>query len=574
MQRGVCFLVGWMTFCSVHALGSGWRSHEFGDIVSIHSRQLEQFRGMEPGSHEGVTVPRRDRWVTHTVYGWYPYWMGDAYLDLDWNLLSHVSFFCLEATSTGAVSADYGWPENWTGLIGTAQAAGVPLTVTCALFDSGAINTLLGNLTYRSNLISNLLQACMDGGAVGVNIDFEGSNLNAGNLVVFMQELRAAFDAVIPGAHISMATPAVDWTGSFDYDQLAVVCDNLIAMCYDYHWSSGNPGPVSPLSAGTMWSQWCVEWTVNDYITYGMPRSKLAIGVPYYGYDWPTVEDPPVYPPPATRNGAYQTGARYYNYIRNNHGGYTKYWDDHSQTPWYYYYNASVPRQVWYDDHVSLGLKYDLVLQENLSGIGIWALGYDRGYVELWDQIESHFGSSVTPTPAPTVTPSPFAVIVDNSDPECEVIGGSWSVGSYGETFGPDKLYCLSGTGSGSVQYSAVLPDGRYSVSAWVNDAGYTTQAFYTVHHQGGQTSIVRSQTDQGGGWCIDLGAYIFDGASAVTITDDTSGGTVVADAVKWVLDEPDTPTPAQPLPATTTSGLVILLLLCSSLIAVSIRRL
>jgi len=497
--RQIILLLGAVCFvCGLPGLRTVAGDAGSGHVPSIHQRQLEQFANVPVGHYTQIARPERTRLLTHTVYGWYPYWMGDTYLNLDWDLISHISFFSMEATATGQITNDHSWPQNWSGLIATAQNAGVTITLTCTLFNSGDINTLIGSGTYRTNLITHLIAECQAGGAQGVNIDFEGSNLNAGNLVTFMTELRAAFDAAIPGAHISMASPAVDWTGSFDYDALAAQCDTLIPMCYDYHWSGGSPGPVSPLTAGTVWSQWCVEWTVNDYMAYGAPAGKISIGVPYYGYDWVVDGDPSTYPVP---DGVGDADPRIYSYIQNSHGGYTKYWDSHSQTPWYYYWSGGSPRQVWYDDAVSLGLKYGMVLDESLNGIGIWALGYDDGYTDLWDVIETHFTASVTPTPTPTYTaapthtpaptytpvptdtpiisptptatpePTPVMAIVDNQDPGCSTTGGHWVTGTYGATYGPDKLYSSEGTGSGAATFETALPMGEYRITARTQDS-------------------------------------------------------------------------------------------------------
>jgi hypothetical protein len=38
-----------------------------------------------------------------------------------------------------------------------------------------------------------------------------------------------------------------------------------------------------------------------------------------------------------------------------------------------------------------MGLKYDLAIEENLKGIGMWALGYDGSRSELWDLIAEKF---------------------------------------------------------------------------------------------------------------------------------------------------------------------------------------
>lgn len=359
------------------------------DVPSQHMLDLWAHRDFNVGHYDEVAAVRGGRGPSHMVYGWYPYWMGSAYTGFQWDLLTHISFFCLETDSQGYIINSHGWPGSWSGLIASAQTAGVTLTITCTLFDSSAINTLIGNTTYRNRLITNLVDACLAGGADGINIDFEGSSLNKLNLVSFMQDLEVALHAAIPGAHLSMATPSVDWTACFDYDELGYVCDQLIPMCYGYHWSGGDPGPVSPLTAGSVWSAYCVEWTINDYlgVGYGTTPDHLAIGLPYYGYDWLVTGDPSVYP--ETNGGA--STSRTYSYIRSNHSAYTKEWDTHSQTPWYYYWDVSDPRQVWYDDEVSLGLKYQMAKDYNLAGIAIWALGYDGSYPELWDALSDNF---------------------------------------------------------------------------------------------------------------------------------------------------------------------------------------
>jgi len=65
----------------------------------------------------------------------------------------------------------------------------------------------------------------------------------------------------------------------FDYGQLARYADQIVLEAIDFHYSTGSPGPIAPLSNVTQ---------VADYVrSYGMPLSKLAIEVPNYVYDWP-----------------------------------------------------------------------------------------------------------------------------------------------------------------------------------------------------------------------------------------------------------------------------------------------
>lgn len=79
---------------------------------------------------------------------------------------------------------------------------------------------------------------------------------------------------------------------------------------------------------------------------------------------------------------------------------YGKQWHTESQTPWYRYQNPGW-FQGWYDDKESLSKKYDLAMDKNLLGVGIWALGYDSGYTELWELLKNKFSNIETPPTTP-----------------------------------------------------------------------------------------------------------------------------------------------------------------------------
>jgi Glycosyl hydrolases family 18 len=64
----------------------------------------------------------------------------------------------------------------------------------------------------------------------------------------------------------------------WDYESLGAVVDQLVFMAYDFHWSTSDPGPISP--AANVQAVW-------QYVnSHGVPQEKLALGVPAYGYDW------------------------------------------------------------------------------------------------------------------------------------------------------------------------------------------------------------------------------------------------------------------------------------------------
>jgi spore germination protein YaaH len=357
---------------------------------SIHQVEMEYYKTHynSTNSNENIDLSRStisNQSLNKTVFGYHPYWMDSSWLDYDFSLLSTIAYFGAEANATGGIDDWHSWPPS--NLITTAHNAGVEVVLTVTLFNSNAISSLLSNSTYIQNLITTLTNSVSSAGADGVNIDFEGlPSSQKENMVQFITDLKTAFDNAIPGSQITLATPAVDWSGAWDYDQLAINSDGLMIMAYDYHWSNGpTTGPVSPL---TGWGTYNVTWTVNDYITWsGGLNDKLILGCPYYGYDWPAE---------SSSAGANTTGSatsKTYSVAEPLAQTYGKLRDNDSQSPWYRY-QSSGWHQCWYDDSLSLSLKYDLVNQHDLQGIGIWALGYDGDNTELWNAIDENFTSS------------------------------------------------------------------------------------------------------------------------------------------------------------------------------------
>ena len=112
------------------------------------------------------------------------------------------------------------------------------------------------------------------------------------------------------------------------------------------------------------------------------------MAVPYYAYQWETEEQ---FAPSSTIGTA---EPKTYRYVKDNAtGNYVsenKYRDSNSFGP-YYSFEDNGWYQCFIDDTYSMGEKYDIVNRRDLGGIGVWALGYDNGYSDLWDLIDQKF---------------------------------------------------------------------------------------------------------------------------------------------------------------------------------------
>jgi len=381
---------------------------------SIHELEALRHRGLVAPRDE-IPAPRvpllRGSTLTREVHGYHPWWMGSAWQGYDWSLLSTVSFFAMDLDGTGAIVDDHGWP--WTDLVAAAHAEGVRVVVTATLFSSSEIDALLSSPARRQVAVTNLVAEVQSAGADGVSVDFEGvPGARKQDLVTFVGELQAALASAVPAPYLSVATPAVDWNNAFDYDELAARCDHLMVMAYDYHWSgSAFTGPVAPLGG---WGTYNVAWTVQDYQTWGALPGQLLLGVPYYGYRWDAVSG---------AAGAQTTSsgvARTYSQAKADADLHGTLWDAPSSTPWVHWQDPGW-KQLWFDDDESLRAKYQLVLDEGLAGVGIWALGYDGALPELWLALGQSFSSASGAPQAPLATgpalrlagPNPFRDRVD-----------------------------------------------------------------------------------------------------------------------------------------------------------------
>ncbi|MGB1206090.1 MAG: glycosyl hydrolase family 18 protein [Chitinophagales bacterium] len=326
--------------------------------------------------------------LNYEVYGWQPHWIGSSvYNNYDYDLLSTLSYFSYELEPT---TGDYKTVHNWltTDAISLAQDAGVKIELCVTNFGSANNATFLNNSNAWNKLIDNLIYLLNARNADGVNIDFEGVSGNERNSFTnFMQHLHNRLANERPNTSISLALFAVDWSNVFNINQLKNYVDKFIIMGYDYHYSSDSQaGPVAPLYHGNIWSPYTLNQSINYYLDEGVSPQQLIMAVPYYGYEWNTVSSNI----PSNTQG---TGnSRTYNYIRNNYTNSQTYrFDEHSGSPYFTLNNNGQTKQCWYEDKASLKERYETVRQRKIGGIGIWALGYDDGYTDLWDLIEEEF---------------------------------------------------------------------------------------------------------------------------------------------------------------------------------------
>lgn len=372
---------------------------------SIHREQSEYFQGFnDQDIREPVTTgiqyfqpPPMNRGatnnqLTHLVFGYHPYWMTSTHLNYQWELLSDLCYFSYEVdASTGDPVTTHNWLT--VDAVDSAQANGVRTHLCVTLFSDHA--SFFGSSDAKQNLIDQLIWYIQQRNADGINMDFEAVPYSLiDDYMDFLVDFCDQFHAAVPEGIVSIAVPAVDWSGLFDVELLSQYIDLFIIMGYDYYWNgSSQAGPVAPLYSMTANYDYNLSRSVSWYQSAGMPLEKFILGQPYYARQWPTVGGST--PSNTTGNGSALT---YTNVKNNSSGHYTpenRHWESNSFSNYYAFQNGGW-YQCFLEESYGLGKRYDLVRRRNLAGIGIWALGYDNGYTELWDLIAGKFTDAVT----------------------------------------------------------------------------------------------------------------------------------------------------------------------------------
>ncbi len=323
------------------------------------------------------------------VMGYHPYWAGTAFNSYQWNLLSTIVFFSYEVDPA---TGNYSNPtviNTWrtTNLVNVAHANGTEVQLCATLFGGTNLGNFLGNATARRRCIDSLIALVSLRNAEGINIDFEGlPGSQRTNFVNFMQQLRDTLNRRRPNTRLSVALPAVDWSNAYDVVSLSNICDQLFIMGYDFYWSTANTaGPTGLLYTGSIWGSRCNSRTIIDYLASGAARSKLILGIPYYGFRYPTNSN--TYPTNTTGNGVSRTYAQA-KAEANTHGWN---WDDHSFSRYFMYQSSGQWYQTWWHDSLSLAWMYRTALMQDIAGVGMWALSYDGSNPELWNALRDHF---------------------------------------------------------------------------------------------------------------------------------------------------------------------------------------
>jgi len=231
---------------------------------------------------------------------------------------------------------------------------------------------IIGDPTRRERHVNDIVNLVLENNYDGISINYE--NLEAqdkNNFTTFMEELADSlhYNGKLLAVHLHAKTSEPGtWGGpqAQDWSALGAVCDQMKIMAYDYSWSTSTAGPIAPYN----WVNQVLEHAVDL-----IPREKIYLGIPLYGYDWVDSMGEGL-----TYTQARERASKFHAQIR---------WSDEYRTNYYDYYDHGVRHDVYFANARSTEQRLELAKDYSIGGVEFWRLGGEDP--ETWRMVEEVF---------------------------------------------------------------------------------------------------------------------------------------------------------------------------------------
>jgi chitinase len=264
--------------------------------------------------------------------------------------------------------------------------------------NDGGFSDMVVNHASRKTFIRSIKSLLRNYNLDGIDLDWEFPAIHLqGNQVIdkrerqhFSQLLREIRSEYIREKRnyiltVAVAAPETIIDAAYDVDQLNLYTDFVNIMSYDFHSYTkytpftGLNSPLYPRSNEQLYlATLNINYTVHTYLTKGLERNKIVVGIPTYGHTFTLVNpDNTLIGSPASGFGSLgSTG--FVNYpdiclFVNRHDNIVIKQDTDAKVP--YLYRGR--EWVSYDSPASVALKADYIKRLGLGGAMIYSLNAD-----------------------------------------------------------------------------------------------------------------------------------------------------------------------------------------------------
>ncbi len=403
----------------------------FGLVVKLSGSESVSHIVLHPLSDSysvlGAKVALKGNIPNPRVYAFLPYWTVGKNINL--GQVTDLAYFGLHVDAKGRIVTSDGPYSKWRESkdlgdhIKKIKQQGGRGSLTLICHQDSDIDAILECRECWENLFLDVKKELIWGGVKDVNLDFEYSGYTTVKKAQLYSELvgylNSRLDATFGDSFVVVSAYADSadkveraWLGkgkgafedfsteekdtSFRLTEprsLAQVADAIFIMAYDFHLpTSKSAGPVSPFAGSYSTTRLNLVKVLDGYLKFAPPE-KVILGLPFYGYDWVVESAEPM---SARIEGSdligfskSRTYAEIVDFMVKKQ--IKPLWDEVSKTPYFNYVDEELDskRQVWYDNEDSLVAKSALVRGRGLLGVGVWALGFEGGYSDIWKFVDA-----------------------------------------------------------------------------------------------------------------------------------------------------------------------------------------
>ncbi len=318
-------------------------------------------------------VPKSVSQTQKEVIGFVPYWNLDSINETSLAQTTTIYYFGVSLNPDGSINKkDPGWlwlnSQKFNDLAALVKKHNLRFGLTIVNLDP--------NIRPSTDSVLKLLR---DYGFIDLNLDLEytgdSNEILKKDFHGLITDITDGVRKEIPGSKVTvdMLADGVTNPRLVDAKTISESVDKIIIMEYDFNRLNAiSAGPVAPLPA--------VLNSINSYLE-NVPPEKLILGIPFYGYEWPTLDNQKnSFVIKSSRGPELSTYKRSVQTAQENNASIN--FDDTSKSVWFSYYDSKDQswRQVWFENERSLSYKAELVSQFHLAGTAIFALGYEGSF--------------------------------------------------------------------------------------------------------------------------------------------------------------------------------------------------
>ena len=260
------------------------------------------------------------------------------------------------------------------------------------LFDDDKLDEFVNSTEAQDNLITQMKQLKEENSFDGVNVDFEYQGnptaVLSEKFIIFLNKLKqedlGEISLDVFANTIIKGSP----------EQIGILMssvDNLIVMAYDFHRPGVDyAGAVAPIESEA--GDRNIMEVVEKVLSLNLDKEKIVMAYPLYGYKWKTYTKDFE---SQIKRGWYQMisykNAKEFIKLKSSSSSSSNLeieWDELSMTPWLVFEEEGEIHQIYFENEKSLGLKIDLVKQNQFGGVGFWALGYEGDDLKVWQKLD------------------------------------------------------------------------------------------------------------------------------------------------------------------------------------------